>query len=256
MGSLALLEANAVNNNDNKNSGSKRGRGNPRGHDRGRGHYGHNHFPNRNYTYHRGGYNGCGRSHGHSGSTMIKRIVKNTHGHPLIDQKFPKIDKVPLCTSYSLEKLIARPSPLKVENESPMFFERIQVEKNNELLMKYHQTRPMGSLALLEANAVNNNDNKNSGSKRGRGNPRGHDRGRGHYGHNHFPNRNYTYHRGDYNGCGRSHGQRNNTYHAPQVNNLNHQNNEVGTSQNPKGSRFRCGSANHWSKSCRTPSHL
>ncbi|GJY38765.1 retrovirus-related pol polyprotein from transposon TNT 1-94 [Tanacetum coccineum] len=36
------------------------------------------------------------------------------------------MDKVPLCTSYSLEKLIVRPSPLKIENESPMFLERIQ----------------------------------------------------------------------------------------------------------------------------------
>ncbi|GKA97132.1 hypothetical protein Tco_0825026 [Tanacetum coccineum] len=67
--------------------------------------------------------------------------------------------------------------------------------------MKNHQSRPTGSLALPEANAVNNNDNKNSGSKRRRGNPRG--SGRGHYGHNHFPNRNYTYHRGGYNSRGR-----------------------------------------------------
>ncbi|GJZ72040.1 hypothetical protein Tco_0635891 [Tanacetum coccineum] len=42
-------------------------------------------------------------------------------------------------------------------------------EENNELLMKNHQTRPIGSLALPEANAINNNDNKNSRSKRGRG---------------------------------------------------------------------------------------
>ncbi|GJZ30917.1 hypothetical protein Tco_0575964 [Tanacetum coccineum] len=102
-------------------------------------------------------------------------------------------------------------------------------EKNNELLMKNHQNRPTGSLALPEANVVNNNDNKNSGSKRGRGNPRGRGRGRG---------------------------QRNYTYHAPQVNNLNQKSNEVGTSQNAEGSCFRCGSANHWSKACRTPSHL
>ncbi|GKG05953.1 hypothetical protein Tco_0326039 [Tanacetum coccineum] len=92
----------------------------------------------------------------------------------------------------------------------------------------------------------------------GRGNPRG--CGRGHYGHSRFPNINYTYHRSGYNGRGRGYscgrGQRNNTYHAPQVNNLNQQNNEVGTSQNPEGSCFRCGSANDWSKACRTPLHL
>nr|GEW95199.1 hypothetical protein [Tanacetum cinerariifolium] len=114
----------------------------------------------------------------------------------------------------------------------------------------------LGSLSLPEANAVNNNDNKNSRSKRGRGNPRGRGRGCGNYGHNRFPNRNYNYHQGGYNGCGRGRGQRNKTYHAPQVNNLNQQNNKVGTSQNPEGSCFRCGSENHWSKACRTPSHL
>ncbi|GJU56587.1 putative reverse transcriptase domain-containing protein [Tanacetum coccineum] len=63
---------------------------------------------------------------GHPGSTMMKRIVENTHGHPLKDQRFSKMDKVPLCTSCSLGKLIVRPSPLKIENESPMFLERIQ----------------------------------------------------------------------------------------------------------------------------------
>ncbi|GKE49965.1 retrovirus-related pol polyprotein from transposon TNT 1-94, partial [Tanacetum coccineum] len=36
------------------------------------------------------------------------------------------MDKVPLCTSCSLGKLIVRHSPLKVENKSPMFLERIQ----------------------------------------------------------------------------------------------------------------------------------
>nr|GEW67500.1 hypothetical protein [Tanacetum cinerariifolium] len=107
-------------------------------------------------------------------------------------------------------------------------------EKNNELLMKNHQNRPTKSLAVPEANAINNNDTKRSRSKRGRGNPRGHGRGRGHYGHNHFSNQNYSYHRGGYNdrgrGCGR--GQRNYTYHAPQVNNFNQKNNEVaGTPQ-------------------------
>ncbi|GJY33133.1 hypothetical protein Tco_0417602 [Tanacetum coccineum] len=165
-GSLALPETNVVNNNDNKNSKSKRGRYNPRGRSHGHGHYGPNRFPNRNYTYHRGGYNGHGRGRGQrnntyhapqvnnlnqqnnkvgptnlidgvgkanvvlpNGSTMMKRIVENTNGHPLKDQKLPKIDKVPLCTSCSLGKLIARPSPLKVENESPMFLERIQVKR-------------------------------------------------------------------------------------------------------------------------------
>ncbi|GJY07590.1 disease resistance CC-NBS-LRR class family protein [Tanacetum coccineum] len=63
---------------------------------------------------------------GHPGLTIMKKIVKNTHGHPLKDQRFSKMDKVPLCTSCSIGKLIVRPSPLKIENESPMFLERIQ----------------------------------------------------------------------------------------------------------------------------------
>ncbi|KAI3754347.1 hypothetical protein L1987_54129 [Smallanthus sonchifolius] len=63
---------------------------------------------------------------GHPGSTMMKRIIENTHGHPLKDQKIPQTDKIHQCSSCSLGKLITRPSPLKVENESPMFLERIQ----------------------------------------------------------------------------------------------------------------------------------
>ncbi|GKB16226.1 retrovirus-related pol polyprotein from transposon TNT 1-94 [Tanacetum coccineum] len=42
-------------------------------------------------------------------------------------------------------------------------------------------SRPTGSLALPEANVIDNDDNKNSGSKRGRCNPHGSGRGRGHY---------------------------------------------------------------------------
>nr|GEY90095.1 putative copia-like polyprotein [Tanacetum cinerariifolium]GEZ10627.1 putative copia-like polyprotein [Tanacetum cinerariifolium] len=60
---------------------------------------------------------------------MMKRIVENTHGHLLKDQKFSKMDKVPLCTSFSLGKLIVRPSLLKIKNESLMFIERIQVKR-------------------------------------------------------------------------------------------------------------------------------
>ncbi|GJR90392.1 disease resistance CC-NBS-LRR class family protein [Tanacetum coccineum] len=63
---------------------------------------------------------------GHPRSTMMKIIVENTHGRLLKDQRFSKMDKVPLCTSFSLRKLIVRPSPLKIKNESPRFLERIQ----------------------------------------------------------------------------------------------------------------------------------
>ena len=63
---------------------------------------------------------------GHPGSTMMKRIIESTHGHPLKYQRIPQSDKMPMCTSCSLGKLITRPSPLKVDKESPMFLERIQ----------------------------------------------------------------------------------------------------------------------------------
>ncbi|XP_076892824.1 uncharacterized protein LOC143544657 [Bidens hawaiensis] len=53
-------------------------------------------------------------------------------------------------------------------------------EKNNDLLMKNHQSRPTGSLAIPEANVATYNDTKDSGKKWVRG------RGRGHFDKNHF----------------------------------------------------------------------
>nr|GEV44069.1 hypothetical protein [Tanacetum cinerariifolium] len=63
---------------------------------------------------------------GHPGSTIMKKIIGSTHGNPLKDQKILQMDKMDPCTSCSLGKLIARPSPLKVEKESLVFLERIQ----------------------------------------------------------------------------------------------------------------------------------
>ncbi|KAI3740406.1 hypothetical protein L2E82_30835 [Cichorium intybus] len=63
---------------------------------------------------------------GHPGLTMMRRIIENTHGHPLKDQKFPQSGNTRPCTSCSLGKLIIKPSPVKVEKESPRFLERIQ----------------------------------------------------------------------------------------------------------------------------------
>ncbi|XP_035845210.1 uncharacterized protein LOC118491496 [Helianthus annuus] len=60
-------------------------------------------------------------------------------------------------------------------------------EKNKELLMKNHQARPTGSLAIPEANVVINDDIKDSGRKWGRG------RGRGHFGKGN--GRNYSFKR-------------------------------------------------------------
>ncbi|GJX64491.1 retrovirus-related pol polyprotein from transposon TNT 1-94 [Tanacetum coccineum] len=49
----------------------------------------------------------------HLGSTMMKRTIESTHGHPLKDQKILQMDKMVPCTSCSLGKLIARTLPLK-----------------------------------------------------------------------------------------------------------------------------------------------
>ncbi|XP_022013719.1 uncharacterized protein LOC110913179 [Helianthus annuus] len=71
-------------------------------------------------------------------------------------------------------------------------------EKNNELLMKNHQARPTGSLAIPEANAIINDDTKDSGRKWGRG------RGRGHFGKGN--GRNHSF-KGNNNFRGNSHGR-------------------------------------------------
>ncbi|XP_022013860.1 uncharacterized protein LOC110913332 [Helianthus annuus] len=71
-------------------------------------------------------------------------------------------------------------------------------EKKNELLMKNHQARPAGSLAIPEANVVINDDTKDSGRKWGRG------RGRGHFGKGN--GRNYSFKRNN-NFRGNSHGR-------------------------------------------------
>ena len=62
---------------------------------------------------------------GHPGSIMMRRIIENSHGHSLKDQKIHQMNKIP-CTACSLGKLIMRPSPGKIAIESPTFLERIQ----------------------------------------------------------------------------------------------------------------------------------
>ncbi|XP_022007633.2 uncharacterized protein LOC110906875 [Helianthus annuus] len=121
-------------------------------------------------------------------------------------------------------------------------------EQNNELLMKNHETRPVGATPIPEANVATYNGQSESYTH-GRGYHRG--RGRGH-------------------GCGRGHGRgrgRRN-YHSVQFknkgtcqrwhNNENKSSDEknkkkVGSSLN---ACYRCGSNNHWSKTCRTAKHL
>ena len=57
---------------------------------------------------------------------------------------------------------------------------QLVAEKNNELLMKNHQSRPTGSVAFPEANATNYSRYKNYNSHR-RGRGIGHGRGRGQF---------------------------------------------------------------------------
>ena len=62
---------------------------------------------------------------GHPGATMMRRIIKNTRGHPLKDLKV-LLSKDYTCESCSQGKLIIKPSITKVDYESPSFLQRIQ----------------------------------------------------------------------------------------------------------------------------------
>jgi hypothetical protein len=62
---------------------------------------------------------------GHPGTIMIRRIIENSHGHPLKNQKILLPSDYP-CDAWSQGKLIIKPSPSKVIVESPSFLQRIQ----------------------------------------------------------------------------------------------------------------------------------
>lgn len=61
---------------------------------------------------------------GHPGSIMLQKIIRNSCGHPLKNQKILPHDFS--CVACSQGKLIIRPSPIKVNSESINFLERIQ----------------------------------------------------------------------------------------------------------------------------------
>ncbi|KAJ9552294.1 hypothetical protein OSB04_016339 [Centaurea solstitialis] len=147
------------------------------------------------------------------------------------------------------------------------------VEQNNELLMKNHQSRPTGSLAFPEANAIEKNGPRNNVRGRGRGRGRGcghigqnHFYGRGHIGQNHFYGRHQNFGRGQPLGRGRSYnrGRGRNYNHVPHGNRTQPHNKLKMTkpdagpshSENPGDSCYRCGSSDHWSRTCRIPQHL
>ena len=103
-------------------------------------------------------------------------------------------------------------------------------EQNNELLMRNHQSRPTGSSPFPEANATS----FKGGRGRGRGSGRSRGRGRNNVwrrdGHNSKSNKN---------DIGRPEKEKNSTY-----------------SKKFESKCYRCGMANHWSRTCRTPKHL
>ena len=61
---------------------------------------------------------------GHPRSSMIRRIIEQSHGHPLKNQKILSLNEYS-CAACSQGKLIIRPSFTKVISESPVSLERI-----------------------------------------------------------------------------------------------------------------------------------
>ena len=61
---------------------------------------------------------------GHPGSSMIRRIIEHSNGHPLKNQKILFPNELS-CEACSQGKLIVRPSINKIMSESPVFLERI-----------------------------------------------------------------------------------------------------------------------------------
>lgn len=123
-------------------------------------------------------------------------------------------------------------------------------EQNNELLMKNHESRPVGTTPFPEANVAAYDDQSGS---RGRSYYRG--RGR-------------SYHRGRGHGRGSGRGYNRGSYHGVKFKNTSshHKGQENGKKPIYEGDKkthvttsnacHRCGSNNHWSRACRTPKHL
>ncbi|CAM8898471.1 unnamed protein product [Rhodiola kirilowii] len=117
-------------------------------------------------------------------------------------------------------------------------------EKNNELLIKNHQSRPTGSKAFPEANAVrfDRTEHRDHLQGRGRGQGRGQRRGRGGYFHN-SPYKITKY------------------GHKNHQDGRNHENpykreNDPSPSKGYETTCFRCGTKGRWAKVCRAPKHL
>ena len=62
---------------------------------------------------------------GHPGSIIMRRIIENSNGHPLKNQKILLSSDYP-CSTCSQGKLITKPSHSKIVVECPSFLARIQ----------------------------------------------------------------------------------------------------------------------------------
>lgn len=110
----------------------------------------------------------------------------------------------------------------------------ILAEKNNELLLKNHNSRPTGAKAFPEVNATDvKNPERGSQTYRGRG--RRFNRGRGRS-FNPQSRKSYTWVRPDQSSKGKESQGRN--------------------AQKRESICYRCGSKGHWAHVCRTPEHL
>ncbi|CAM8895733.1 unnamed protein product [Rhodiola kirilowii] len=127
-------------------------------------------------------------------------------------------------------------------------------ERNNELVIKNHQSCLTGSRIFSEVHFANSNESRPMNYFQGQGQGRGRGRGRG---------------RGSSFCQGRSRGGYSNNpphkianYHQRrQQNDWNHENSHKrgggpSSSKSPETTCFRCGCKGHWFKTCRTPEHL
>lgn len=110
-------------------------------------------------------------------------------------------------------------------------------EQNNQVLIKNHNARPTGSMAIPEANAnYGKKDEKRYPSRRGK----------------------YTWKRGGYKNHSRRGG-----YKGPHGNTRiknykkgSSQGNPTKSNKDPSDICHRCGKSGHWSRTCRTPKHV
>jgi hypothetical protein len=110
-------------------------------------------------------------------------------------------------------------------------------EQNNELLLKNHQARPVGSTPFPEVNVTGYDGSSRPMRVRGPRRGRGRGRGRG-YGRNNFqPN-----------------GRNNKVYHQKWNKYERHEKGKGPQNQAPRGAEstcYRCGGTGHWSRNCR-----